>query len=370
MTGKTVLLVGAGAVGRAFANYLTCYRSVERLVVADKDENRARSVAANSEICAHFLGNYPMVEAKTLDLDDEDAAIKLLEQTSPEVALNATTMIPLWIYTPLVKRRIAELGIEGYYPGHTLAKDLLLTHKLMKAVKRSRLPMKVVNASFPDNTHPVLAKVGLSPTVGAGNVDNLAMGIRKVVADKMRIPAHNLSVTMVSHHAISLNWVDPNKVPYYMKIRMGEVDLTSRFDSRSLIMEANNLPVNDEQMAAISSVRQVISILEDRGEIILGSGVEGIPGCVPVRLDRRGAEIVLPDDLTMDKVLEMNQAGMRFDGIERIEEDGTAVFTDSAAEFMRTALGINWVRMRLSEAEAMTRDLAEAYNKLSLRYSH
>jgi hypothetical protein len=123
-------------------------------------------------------------------------------------------------------------------------------------------------------------------------------------------------------------------------------------------------------MAAISSVRQVISILEDRGEIILGSGVGGIPCCVPVRLDRRGAEIVLPDDLTMDKVLEMNQAGMRFDGIERIEEDGTAVFTDSAAEFMRTALGMNWVRMRLSETEAMTKDLAEAYNKLSLRYSH
>jgi hypothetical protein len=369
VTGKTVLLMGAGAVGQHVANYLACYRSVDRLVVADMDLGRTRSVAGNTEMCAHYLGNYPSVEAKTIDLRDESPTVRLLQEVSPSVVFNSTTMFPCSYYTPIVKMRIAELGLHSYYPGHTIAKDLVLIHKLMRAVREAKVSMKVVNAAFPDNTHPVLAKVGLSPTIGSGNVDNLAMNIRKVAAGMLGVPAHNLSVTLISHHAISLSWVDPTKVPYYLRIRIGENDLTNRFDGNALIVEGNNLPVNDEQMAAISSVRMIMSILEDRGEIVHGAGVNGIPGCVTARLDGRGAEVILPDDLTMDRVIEMNLAGMRFDGIERVEDNGTVEFTEETVEFLRHALGIEWKKMKLSEAEDMTRDLTEAYGKLWKKYS-
>ena len=333
------------------------------------DEVRARSVAANAEMCAHYVGNYPSVEARRLDLGDEGQTVRLLQEVSPLVAFNSATMFPYSYYTPLAKRRIAELGLPSYYPGHTLAKDLVLIHKLMRAVKSAGVPVKVVNVSFPDNTHPVLGKVGLSPTVGSGNVDNLAMNVRKLAAGKLGVPAHNLTVTLISHHAVSQSWVNPAEVPYYLRIRMGETDLTKRFDSNALIIEGNNLPVDDQQMAAISSVREIISILENRGEIIHGAGVNGIPGCVTARLDSRGAEVVLPDDLSMDQVLEMNSVGMRFDGIQHIEDDGTVEFTEPAAEFLRQALGLEWTKMKLSQAEDMARDLAEAYNRLKEKYS-
>lgn len=365
MVEGTVLLVGAGDVGRHVANYLACYRSVEKMIVVDRDEGRARSAAANAEMCAHYLGNYPSVEARGLDLGDEDQTVRLLREVSPSVVYNSTTMFPYSYYTPLAKRRAAELGLRGYYPGHTLAKDLVLIHKLMRAVKSTGVPVKVVNVAFPDNTHPVLGKVGLSPTVGSGNVDNLAMNVRKLAANKLGVPAHNLTVTLISHHAVSQSWVDPSQVPYYLKIRMGENDLTKRFDTNALIVEGNNLPVDDQQMAAISSVKMIVSILEDRGEIVHGAGVNGMPGCVTARLDRRGAEVVLPDDLTLDQVVQIGLGGMKFDGIERVEDDGTAVFTEATAEYMRRALDLDWPRMRLDQAEEMSHDLAAAYDRMA-----
>jgi threonine dehydrogenase-like Zn-dependent dehydrogenase len=368
MTEKTVLLIGAGTVGRSVANFLALSPSVEKLIVADKDKLKAHLAAINAEVSAIYFGLGPKVEHVALDLNDEENAADLIGQIDPNVIIHCTTMLPCWFYIPLIKRRIKEIGLDGYYPAHTVAKDLVLVYKLMKAVKRSGTKARTVNITFPDNVHPALYKQGLSPTIGAGNVDITALGVRKIVANRLNLPVRSISVTIIGHHA--LNWAPPEKLPYYIKIRMGEKDITKKFNTHELITAANDFLVRDydEQMAASSAVKQALSILEDRGEIVLGSGVSGITGCLPVRLGAKDLEIVMPDDLSLDEAIKMNEMGLKMDGIEGYEPDGTIIFTEKTARLLEEGLGIKRRRLRLDEAEEMAKELISAYNSLDKKY--
>jgi len=151
---------------------------------------------------------------------------------------------------------------------------------------------------------------------------------------------------------------------------MGEKDITKKFNTHELITAANDFLVRDydEQMAASSAVKQALSILEDRGEIVLGSGVSGITGCLPVRLGAKDLEIVMPDDLSLDEAIKMNEMGLKMDGIEGYEPDGTIIFTEKTARLLEEGLGIKRRRLRLDEAEEMAKELISAYNSLDKKY--
>jgi len=53
---------------------------------------------------------------------------------------------------------------------------------LMQAVKASGIATKTVNAAFPDAVNPILARIGLAPDIGVGNVANLVPAVRLSIA--------------------------------------------------------------------------------------------------------------------------------------------------------------------------------------------
>lgn len=57
----------------------------------------------------------------------------------------------------------------------------------------------MINLSYPDVTHAVLSKIGLAPTVGAGNIDLLTPKIQEVVSYMKNIPMININVRLVGH---------------------------------------------------------------------------------------------------------------------------------------------------------------------------
>ncbi len=54
-------------------------------------------------------------------------------------------------------------------------------------------------------------------------------------------------------------------------------------------------------------------------------GPEGLVGGYPVRLSKDGVKVFLPEGVTREKAIQINEEAQKWDGIEKIEEDGTVV---------------------------------------------
>ena len=67
---------------------------------------------------------------------------------------------------------------------------------------------------------------------------------------------------------------------------------------------------------------------------------------------------------TLEEVMKINEVGMKWSGIEKIEPDGTVIFTEEAVSFLENVLGVYREKMSVSEIEEMAKELALAYKAL------
>ena len=371
MPRNTVLVVGAaGKVGFSSVQYLAASGIVNRLYLIDI--RSLESATNNAILISAFYDKYPLIKPIQHDIMDIDKTAKILREIKPTVIFNAATIFSSMFYKDIAKKIIKKRGLtfKAHVPGHTIAKDLVPIYKLMQAVKESGIETKVVNIAFPDHTHPILAKVDLSPTVGGGNIDLIVSGMKRVLADEMGIASSRINITMVAHHAITV-W-PPEEVPYFIKIIVDGVDITKQFDKSQLdhyLFKAQRLQENDVDntpMAAASGIRNVLAILNDEGCVRHCPGPNGLLGGYPTYLDSEGAKVILPRELSMEKATEINIAGMRRDGIEQIENDGTVIFTKECIAFMEEVLNLRgWEKMKIEEAELMAKELLNAYTQLA-----
>jgi hypothetical protein len=91
-------------------------------------------------------------------------------------------------------------------------------------------------------------------------------------------------------------------------------------------------------------------------------------GGYPVRLSQSGARIVLPDGITLDKARKINQNAQKKDGIDKIEADGTVIFTDAAHAVMKEFLDYDCKTLKIEDSEERSRELLFRYEKLKKKY--
>lgn len=366
-----VLITGLGEIGGYSLEFLARTPGISRIVGADVNRQVGLSKVNNAVQGAAQMGFYPQIEFVALDLRDVDKTRELLVQKNPRVVLNCSSLQPWWVITQLPKDTFLKLKAAGYGPW--LPMHLTLTYKLMQAVKQSGIETHVVNAAFPDAVNPVLSKVGMGPTVGLGNMDNFIPGIQKIVAQKLDVAMRDVKVWMVAYHYLReafRHFGSSAGAPYYCKIYVGDRDVTPQFDLEKLLLDAINLVVGIRNDAAVASsgVKNVLAILWDTREITHAPGPAGLEGGYPVRLGANGAEVYLPAGLTLEKAIQINLEGQRCEGIERIEGDGTVVYTEKANEIMKSLLGYNCPRMTLAECDQRAEELFILYKKFALRY--
>ena len=63
-------------------------------------------------------------------------------------------------------------------------------------------------------------------------------------------------------------------------------------------------------------------------------GIDGNPGGYPVRFDTNQISFDLPPDLTLSQAIDINTRHLHDEGIERIEADGSVIYTDAARAVM------------------------------------
>ena len=334
---KTVMIIGGtGKVGSYASYFLARSPQLKRLVIVGRDEKKGVTVLNNSLVNSAISHGPEKIEFISADVFTQENFWKTIQEIQPAVIANAVA--PLSFYSWFEKQRRQKREISLPVTPLIYLPSVL---KLMEHVKKSKADSQVVNLASPDITNLLATRVGLGPLIGAGTIDLTVQGIRWIVSRRRNVPLEAVSVRMVIHrvHRGRMYLATPlEKFPHYLRIHVGTVDVTDDYDTDRIISEAVDVTgtesltcpnTTNDSMTAASMVRNVLAVLNDSQEVLHVPGVGEMPGGVPARIGAKGAEIMLPDNLSYEEALRINQEGMKLEGLEHIEKDGTVTFTDA-----------------------------------------
>lgn len=108
--------------------------------------------------------------------------------------------------------------------------------------------------------------------------------------------------------------------------------------------------------------------LYDTNELSHAPGPEGLVGGYPVNINKDGAKVFIPEGMTREKAIQINEEAQKWDGIERIEQDGTVVFTDEAYTTFKNLLGYDCKEMKVGETEERVKELDKFYKNIARKY--
>jgi hypothetical protein len=365
---EKVLLVGTGNVGGHILEFLARDPRPLELIVGDVHEEKAKHLVNNATIGAAHHGLHPIFRTRKIDLNDIDKTAHLIQELGPSAVINCAVMHTWHLIRklpPEIYRKLSSATLGAWLPV-----QLTLAYKLALAIKESGVQTHYINTSLSCLTNPVLGKIGLAPTIGIGNVDLIAPAIQTLVANELDVPRSNLTLYLVAHHQ---HWVYPREAgykkgaPYYLKVMLGDQDITRNFDTDRLLFDAVKLyppGIEFTTVSASSTIKNLMALVFDMGIITHSPGPNGLPGGYPVRLSAKGAEVVLPEGITLEEAIQINEEAQRYDGVERIKEDGTVVFTDYATGIMKDMLGFDCKQFAPSESEERARELIARYREL------
>jgi len=368
---RHIFVVGLGALGTTVLQQLALTHGVSKIVAADVDEKRGKEIVDNTISGAAILGFHPDIRFIKIDLFDVERTTEALREAEPSLIFNVTALASWWFphLLPIeIGRKVLEAGLGPWIPCH-----LALTYKLMQAIKKSGLDVSVVNASYNDAVAPILSKVGLTPTVGGGNLDFLVPRIKRVVGEKLKVPMREVTVFLVAHHAVITT---VGKAPFWYKILVRDKNVTDMFSTEEIRRVIPPLYRIEERWVgaplqydiAASFVKNMLAIYFDTSELSHTPGPRGLPGGFPVRINAKGVEVVLPDEMKLNDAIKINEAAARFEGIEKIKDDGTTVLTDEAVKLLKDALGYDCKQFRLAEAAEKAGELISLYKETLRKY--
>jgi malate/lactate dehydrogenase len=370
----SIMIIGsAGSVGHDMMYQIACMGRPIKVVGADIDEEKGRFEVEESIHIAHNLGYYPDLSFQKINLFEIDETAELLKEHRPKVVCNLASLGSWWVTRLLPPEEYKKIGPIGpWLPNH-----LTLAHKLMLAVKKSGVDIKVVNGAYPDATNVVLSKLGLEPVCGGGNMDLGLSRVKRIVARELKVPYRSVQVYGVGHHGTY--YTARMDGPYWVKILVDGEDVTDRFPNEKitrLYVEGGygapgqfKSALVDQMRTASSFLKHVLAVYNDTGEVhTCVAGAAGLPGGYPCRLSEKGAEVVLPG-ISQEEAVRINEEGGRIDGIEEIRDDGTVVFCEENVEYMREVVGYECEELRPRDSEERAKELNKLLMKLYDKYN-
>jgi len=374
MARATIMMVGLGDLGGHVLEMLVRAPGTRRIITADVNEEwgyRKTNIAAFG---AAQLGHYPQLEFTKIDLFNVEQTAETIAEYKPEIIYSAATLQSWWVINTLPKDVFEELDKARFGPW--LPMHLTLVYKLMQAVKQTGLGIKVINSSFPDAVNPTLGKVGLAPAIGIGNVANPVPPLRSSIAYQLGRAMKDVTIFFVCQHFVSHyipRFGEAGGAPYYLKAVVDGEDVTSDLDMDKVLGELpkrfRRAGGRDGQILTASSAAAItLAMADDTGDFMHAPGPSGLPGGYPVRVDSEGGTVVLPADLTLEEAVRINEEGQRFDGIDRIDDDGTVHFVAKHMAIMKNMLGYECKLMKLEDTEEQYKELDRKFKAFAAKY--
>lgn len=271
------------------------------------------------------------VSSARVDGQDPETLKRLLTRFEPELIVQCAALLSPFALGGVPTMAAKAVVKAGF--ALQLAAQLPIVRTLMQALRELGMNSPVINCSYPDVTHPILAAEGLAPAIGIGNVAIMAMWYHHNISAGRQ---HRLQV--IGQHA-QLGPVlagtfaapeTPTPLVYLNGRRMSPAQLL--FDTGLQGGAAMNHLAAATIMPILRGFADPDGIIETHGP-----GVFGLPGGYPVRFVGGALELRLPDGLTLDDAVSFNTLAAKGEGIDRIGRDGTVFYTahaqQSVAEF-------------------------------------
>jgi hypothetical protein len=316
-------------------------------------------------IGAVFQGHTKAWEHHEVDLADIDLVAKLIATERPDAILHsATVQSPRRLMNARVDPAIRSLLREATF-GMWLPWHLLPASRLTQAIDASGVDTVVVNAAFPDVVNPAIhGRFGHGPVAGAGNVEICVAQIIRYMVDVAHVDLDDLDVSLIGSHALLSYGPD---VPHHLELTVGGRDVTGEHDLTAMLHWPKPIEwsrVDEFSLFAASAVKNVLALLGEDETRTHVSGPNGLPGGFPARITSGRVALDLPAGIDADAATDLNTRAAAWDGVERIDADGTVMYTDRAAAAMQE-LGLASDAVRFDDLADRATRLSDLYERLT-----
>jgi hypothetical protein len=323
---SSVLIVGGGDLGTRLSLRLAAAPALTEVVVATRRPELASLRASSAPASLRTR-----IQIERLDIQSQRDVERFLPRRRFDLIVHAATRLSPWHFVARSDFVGATIRRAGF--GIQLCAQLPLITSVMLAIRERGIDSPVINYSYPDVTNPVLAKRGLAPTAGAGNVSMIAARVAaarygEAETHLLRVIAHH------SHVAGSMSGQMPKDFKSRPQIYLGEAP--HRNDA--LAYAGPPLPSDHRlnEFTALSTVPILLAFLTDVPQRCCVPGPLGLPGGYPTRISNHELALDLPAGLTCAAAAAFNEEAARDDGVEKIDDEGTVFFTETTRKAIAT----------------------------------
>jgi hypothetical protein len=369
--GRTIMLVGLGELGAAVLELLARQEGLGQIVVCSRRAARGVARCNLARVGAIAQGYEPSIRFVPLDINNAGAVADTVRKEAPDLIFSAATLQTWWLAELLPEEQAKVLKKARF--GVWLPVHLTLTLKLMRALRDARYRGITLTAPFPDVVNCVLGKLGLAPTCGVGNLDEIVPKVRLLAAERLGERLDAIDVLLVAHHALQpAAFGEPMEEipPFYLRIYFEGQDVSDKVDANALLLAPYPLTPGSPSclLTAATAVRLICALFSERETYLHAPAPHGLPGGYPIIV--HGGDVQPADlgGLSLAEAIDINERSHRFDGVERIEDDGTVVFCPRDVQILRETLGCDFDRMKPAESEERARELMTRFREYAARH--
>lgn len=317
-TQPTILLSGTGAfAARILFDIAATASAPTRVVLAGRNRERLQWLKVAAGARAAIFNTPVTIVARETDLLAEGAATEMLEETAPDVVVQAASVQTSSVISTsgdAWTRLVAEGGLSA-----TAVFQALLSSRVAAAMTLLGRRAPLINCSFPDVVNGLIKALGHRVTCGMGNVailSNVFAADRnlmdrsriKVLAHYQHLGAWRRPAEMRSGSAPRV-WINDEEL----------ADVFGTFRDVKLTPE----PVID--ISGASGVPMILALAQGRSWAGHVPGPDGLPGGYPVQLAGGVLSLNLPPSVSREEAMAWNA---RFE-----EENGLVIGLDRRAHY-------------------------------------
>lgn len=367
----TILLIGLGHLGGVLLEFFAREDWIGRVVGCSRGRTRGEARCNLARLGAVAQGLAPTIDYRQVDISRPFEVAEILDSVQPDLVISTATMQTWWLpelLPPEARTRLEQASFGMWLPLH-----LAPTLALMQSIAASSYAGPVLTAPFPDVVNCVLGRIGLAPTCGIGNIDELVAKVRWMTARHLGAPLETIDAVMVGHHALEsavFKGSTSEVPPYFLKVTHQGVDVSESLPVDEILLAPLPLPAGPDTafFTTGSALRLIRAILAEEDSVLHAPAPSGLPGGYPVIVGRRRVDNAPIAGLELGEAIDINERSHRFDGIEAIRDDGTAAFVAESVDVMRTELGYDCPQLAPADAEDRGLELAARFREYAGRH--
>ena len=355
-----LVIVSLGTLSGTLLEVAARRARFDELVIASRDLQKATAKANNARIGAALEGKYPRIIPAHFDMYAPDAASRLRD-FGADVIFAAPSMMPWWRLQHLSTGQQAWLSAAPF--ATFMACHLAPMLQLRDVVATAGIGQPWIGASSPDVVNAVLQRTGAAPLCGTGNVAEVVPKIALAVGARLEVDPFEIKIKLVAQHAFEyFCYGDGNgrPPPYLLHVTRRGEDITEL--ARASLFTPYPFPYQlDFNLVTVSATNTVLEALIQAEPVATHvPAPSGRVGGYPVLVSSASVALNLAPNWTEQDAVNVNEAGLSFDGIEEIEIDGTIRFTDGCAAAIQRLTGSKITHLCAEDAQYLADALAGA----------